>query len=161
MFKNCLIKYLFLFLISLFSTYENLNADTLEEILKLTFATNKQLILTRINLESSKRSIEISKSALGIDLSASFNGRRDWDLSNSQNNDSYSNSIIGRYNLFDGNFSKNKVLLAQTSFDISHFSRLELLHDLVQTDRIRSCTLYLSTASIVSKFYCPPFSESR
>ena len=126
MFKNRLIKYLFLFIISLFSAHENLNADTLDEILKLTFSTNKQLILTRTNLESSKRSIEISKSALGIDLTASFNGARDWDFSNSQNNDSYSNSIIGRYNLFDGNFSKNKVLLAQTSYDISKLKLLEL-----------------------------------
>ena len=89
MFKNRLIKYLFLLIISLFSAHENLNADTLDEILKLTFSTNKQLILSRTNLESSKRSIEISKSALGIDLTASFNGARDWDFSNSQNNDSY------------------------------------------------------------------------
>ena len=44
----------------------SLNADTLDEVLRLTFSTNKQLLLSRTQLQSSKTAIDISKSALGL-----------------------------------------------------------------------------------------------
>ena len=58
----------------------NLNADTLDEVLRLTFSTNKQLLLSRTQLQSSKTSIDISKSALGLNFSASINGSRGWNI---------------------------------------------------------------------------------
>ena len=56
LFNSCLIVlWCFLALIP------NLNADTLDEVLRLTFSTNKQLLLSRTQLQSSK-SADISNS---------------------------------------------------------------------------------------------------
>ena len=59
-------------LIFLFSLSSNLRADSLDEILKLTFSSNKQLLLSRIKLQASKSAIDISKAALGVSFSASI-----------------------------------------------------------------------------------------
>ena len=58
----------------------NLKADTLDEVLRLTFSTNKQLLLSRTQLQSSKTAIDISKSALGLNFAASINGSRGWNI---------------------------------------------------------------------------------
>ena len=58
----------------------NLNADTLDEVLRLTFSTNKQLLLARTQLQSTKTAIDISKSALGLNFAASINGSRGWNI---------------------------------------------------------------------------------
>ena len=68
--NTCLFFILIITLLYFLSS--NLKADTLDEILNLTFSTNKQLILSRTKLQSSKKSIDIAKSALGINISASF-----------------------------------------------------------------------------------------
>jgi len=73
----------------------NLNADTLDEVLRLTFSTNKQLLLSRTQLQSSKTAIDISKSALGLNFSASINGSRGWKYYESFKSDSYSSSLTG------------------------------------------------------------------
>ena len=105
-FNICLIILIFLFSLS-----SNLRADSLDEILKLTFSSNKQLLLSRIKLQASKSAIDISKSALGLNFSASISGSKGWNINESSNNDSYSSSLIGSYNLLDGNFSKSKILI--------------------------------------------------
>ena len=83
LFNIWLIVLLFLFTLS-----ANLKADTLDEILRLTFSTNKQLLLSRTQLKSSKTAIDISKAALGLNLSASINGSRGWNINESSKSDS-------------------------------------------------------------------------
>ncbi|MFL2801584.1 MAG: TolC family outer membrane protein [Paracoccaceae bacterium] len=113
-------------LIFLFSLSSNLRADSLDEILKLTFSSNKQLLLSRIKLQASKSAIDISKAALGLSFSASFNGSKGWNINESSNSDSYSSSLIGNYNLLDGNLSKSKVLIDEALYKIAKFQLYEL-----------------------------------
>ena len=113
-------------LIFLFSLSSNLRADSLDEILKLTFSSNKQLLLSRIKLQASKSAIDISKAALGLSFSASINGSKGWNINESSNSDSYSSSLIGNYNLLDGNLSKSKVLIDEALYKIAKFQLYEL-----------------------------------
>ena len=126
MFKNFQTNSLFLLVISYFLMLPNLSADTLDEILKLAYSSNKQLIFSRTKLASSKKSILISESLSGVNFSASVNGSKTWDMNHSSHSDNYSSSIIGSYNLFDGNFSKNKVLLDKAFYKIANFRLIEL-----------------------------------
>ena len=48
------------------------------------------------------------------------------DINQSSQSDNYSSSIIGSYNLFDGNFSKNKVLLEKAFYEIAKIGLVEL-----------------------------------
>ena len=104
----------------------NLNADTLDEVLRLTFSTNKQLLLSRTQLQSSKTAIDISKSALGLNFSASINGSRGWNINESSKSDSYSSSLTGSYNISDGNLSKSKVLIDEALYKIAKLQLREL-----------------------------------
>ena len=122
--NTCLFFILIITLLYFLSS--NLKADTLDEILNLTFSTNKQLILSRTKLQSSKKSIDIAKSALGINISASFSGSKSWDINQSSNSDNYSSSLIGSYNLLDGNFAKNRILIEEARFKIAKFQLYEL-----------------------------------
>ena len=114
MFKKFKINAVFLLILSYFLVFSSLSADTLDEILRLTYSSNKQLIFSRTKLASSKKSISISESSLGVNFSASINGSKTLDINQSSQSDNYSSSITGSYNLFDGNFSKNKVLLEKS-----------------------------------------------
>ena len=105
---------------------QNLNADTLDEVLRLTFSTNKQLLLSRTQLQSSKTAIDISKSALGLNFSASINGSRGWNINESAKSDSYSSSLTGSYNISDGNLSKSKVLIDEALYKIAKLQLYEL-----------------------------------
>ena len=105
---------------------QNLNADTLDEVLRLTFSTNKQLLLSRTQLQSSKTAIDISKSALGLNFSASINGSRGWNINESSKSDSYSSSLTGSYNISDGNLSKSKVLIDEALYKIAKLQLYEL-----------------------------------
>ena len=104
----------------------NLNADTLDEVLRLTFSTNKQLLLSRTQLQSSKTAIDISKSALGLNFAASINGSRGWNINESSKSDSYSSSLTGSYNISDGNLSKSKVLIDEALYKIAKLQLREL-----------------------------------
>ena len=104
----------------------NLNADTLDEVLRLTFSTNKQLLLSRTQLQSSKTAIHISKSALGLNFSASINGSRGWNINETSKSDSYSSSLTGSYNISDGNLSKSKVLIDEALYKIAKLQLYEL-----------------------------------
>ena len=104
----------------------NLNADTLGEVLRLTFSSNKQLLLSRTQLQSSKTAIDISKSALGLNFSASINGSTGWNINESTKSDSYSSSLTGSYNISDGNLSKSKVLIDEALYKISKLQVREL-----------------------------------
>ena len=104
----------------------NLNADTLDEVLRLTFSTNKQLLLARTQLQSTKTAIDISKSALGLNFSASINGSRGWNINESSKSDSYSSSLTGSYNISDGNLSKSKVLIDEALYKIAKLQLREL-----------------------------------
>ena len=104
----------------------SLNADTLDEVLRLTFSTNKQLLLSRTQLQSSKTAIDISKSALGLNFSASINGSRGWNINESSKSDSYSSSLTGSYNISDGNLSKSKVLIDEALYKIAKLQLREL-----------------------------------
>ena len=104
----------------------NLKADTLDEVLRLTFSTNKQLLLSRTQLQSSKTAIDISKSALGLNFSASINGSRGWNINESSKSDSYSSSLTGSYNISDGNLSKSKVLIDEALYKIAKLQLREL-----------------------------------
>jgi TolC family type I secretion outer membrane protein len=115
----------------------NLNADTLDEVLRLTFSTNKQLLLSRTQLQSSKTSIDISKSALGLNFSASINGSRGWNINESSKSDSYSSSLTGSYNISDGNLSKSKVLIDEALYKIAKL-QLQQLEQKVLLDTINS-----------------------
>ena len=126
MFKNFKISLLFLLILSNFLVFSNLSADTLDEILRLTYSSNKQLIFSRTKLASSEKSIAISESSLGVNFSASINGAKAYDINQSSQSDNYSSSIIGSYNLFDGDFSKNKVLLDKAFYEISKIGLVEL-----------------------------------
>ena len=126
MFKNFQTNAFFLLVISYFLMMSNLSADSLDEILKLTYSSNKQLIFSRTKLASSKKSISISESLSGVNFSASVNGSKTWDMNQSSQSDNYSSSIIGSYNLFDGNFSKNRVLLDKAFYKIANFRLIEL-----------------------------------
>ena len=103
-----------------------MNADTLDEVLRLTFSTNKQLLLSRTQLQSSKTAIDISKSALGLNFSASINGSRGWNINQSSKSDSYSSSLTGSYNISDGNLSKSKVLIDEALYKIAKLQLREL-----------------------------------
>ena len=118
----------------------NLNADTLEEVLRLTFSTNKQLLLSRTQLQSSKTAIDISKSALGLNFSASINGSRGWNINESSKSDSYSSSLTGSYNISDGNLSKSKVLIDEALFKIAKLQ----LHELEQKVLLDTINSYLN-----------------
>ena len=115
----------------------NLNADTLDEVLRLTFSTNKQLLLSRTQLQSSKTSIDISKSALGLNFSASINGSRGWNINESSKSDSYSSSLTGSYNISDGNLSKSKVLIDEALYKIAKL-QLQQLEQKVLLDTINA-----------------------
>ena len=104
----------------------SLNADTLDEVLRLTFSTNKQLLLSRTQLQSSKTAIDISKSALGLNFSASINGSRGWNINETSKSDSYSSSLTGSYNISDGNLSKSKVLIDEALYKIAKLQLREL-----------------------------------
>ena len=104
----------------------SLNADTLDEVLRLTFSTNKQLLLSRTQLQSSKTAIDISKSALGLNFSASINGSRGWNINESSKSDSYSSSLTGSYNISDGNLSKSKVLIDEALYKVAKLQLREL-----------------------------------
>ena len=104
----------------------NLNADTLGEVLRLTFSSNKQLLLSRTQLQSSKTAIDISKSALGLNFSASINGSTGWNINESTKSDSYSSSLTGSYNISDGNLSKSKVLIDEALYKIAKLQVREL-----------------------------------
>ena len=106
--------------------FSSLSADTLDEILRLTYSSNKQLIFSRTKLASSEKSISISESSLGVNFSASINGSKTLDINQSSQSDNYSSSITGSYNLFDGNFSKNKVLLEKAFYVIAKIGLVEL-----------------------------------
>ena len=118
----------------------NLNADTLDEVLRLTFSTNKQLLLSRTQLQSSKTAIDISKSALGLNFSASINGSRGWNINESSKSDSYSSSLTGSYNISDGNLSKSKVLIDEALFKIAKLQ----LHELEQKVLLDTINSYLN-----------------
>ena len=118
----------------------NLNADTLDEVLRLTFSTNKQLLLSRTQLQSSKTAIDISKSALGFNFSASFNGSRGWNINESSKSDSYSSSLTGNYNISDGNLSKSKVLIDEALYKIAKLQ----LHELEQKVLLDTINSYLN-----------------
>ena len=115
----------------------NLNADTLDEVLRLTFSTNKQLLLSRTQLQSSKTAIDISKSALGLNFSASINGSRGWNINETSKSDSYSSSLTGSYNISDGNLSKSKVLIDEALYKIARL-QLQELEQKVLLDTINS-----------------------
>ncbi len=115
----------------------NLKADTLDEVLRLTFSTNKQLLLSRTQLQSSKTSIDISKSALGLNFSASINGSRGWNINESSKSDSYSSSLTGSYNISDGNLSKSKVLIDEALYKIAKL-QLQQLEQKVLLDTINA-----------------------
>ena len=129
-----------LFIIQSFFVITKLNADTLEEVLKLSYSTNKQLIFSRIKLKSNKKSIDISKSALGLNLSASINGSRSWDIDPSPISDQYSSSIIGGYNLYDGNLSKSNIQLNEALYNVAKFQ----LYDLEQKILLETVNAYLN-----------------
>ena len=118
----------------------NLNADTLDEVLRLTFSTNKQLLLSRTQLQSSKTAIDISKSALGLNFSASINGSRGWNINESSKSDSYSSSLTGSYNISDGNLSKSKVLIDEALYKIAKLQ----LHELEQKVLLDTINSYLN-----------------
>jgi len=126
MFKKFKINAVFLLILSYFLVFSSLSADTLDEILRLTYSSNKQLIFSRTKLASSEKSISISESSLGVNFSASINGSKTLDINQSSQSDNYSSSIIGSYNLFDGNFSKNKVLLEKAFYEIAKIGLVEL-----------------------------------
>ena len=126
MFKKFKINAVFLLILSYFLVFSSLSADTLDEILRLTYSSNKQLIFSRTKLASSEKSIAISESSLGVNFSAAINGSKAWDINQSSQSDNYSSSIIGSYNLFDGNFSKNKVLLEKAFYEIAKIGLVEL-----------------------------------
>ena len=119
MFKKFKFNAVFLLILSYLLVFSSLSADTLDEILRLTYSSNKQLIFSRTNLASVEKSIAISESSLGVNFSASINGAKAYDINQSSQSDNYSSSITGSYNLFDGNFSKNKVLLEKAFYDIA------------------------------------------
>ena len=118
----------------------NLNADTLGEVLRLTFSSNKQLLLSRTQLQSSKTAIDISKSALGLNFSASINGSRGWNINESSKSDSYSSSLTGSYNISDGNLSKSKVLIDEALYKIAKLQ----LHELEQKVLLDTINSYLN-----------------
>ncbi len=117
-----------------------LNADTLDEVLRLTFSTNKQLLLSRTQLQSSKTAIDISKSALGLNFSASINGSRGWNINETSKSDSYSSSLTGSYNISDGNLSKSKVLIDESLYKIAKLQ----LHELEQKVLLDTINSYLN-----------------
>ena len=88
-------------------------SDTLDEILQLTYSSNRQLVLTRAHLASQKDAIKLAISDLGISVSTAFNGSRDWNLKLGSQADSFSTSLIGSYTLSDGKRSKNKIALEE------------------------------------------------
>ena len=115
---------------------QNLNADTLDEVLRLTFSTNKQLLLSRTQLQSSKTAIDISKSALGLNFSASINGSRGWNINESAKSDSYSSSLTGSYNISDGNLSKSRVLIDEALYKIAKLQLQELEQKVLLDERM-------------------------
>ena len=118
----------------------NLNADTLDEVLRLTFSTNKQLLLARTQLQSTKTAIDISKSALGLNFSASINGSRGWNINETSKSDSYSSSLTGSYNISDGNLSKSRVLIDEALYKIAKLQ----LHELEQKVLLDTINSYLN-----------------
>lgn len=127
-------------LLFLLSVSPNLKADTLDEVLRLTFSTNKQLLLSRTQLQSTKTAIDISKAALGLNFSASINGSRGWNINESSKSDSYSSSLTGSYNLLDGNLSRNKVLVDEALYKIAKLQ----LHQLEQKVILDTVNAYLN-----------------
>ena len=59
MFKKFKINAVFLLILSYFFVFSSLSADTLDEILRLTYSSNKQLIFSRTNLASVEKSIAL------------------------------------------------------------------------------------------------------
>ena len=91
-------------------------SDSLNEILRLTYTSNKQLVLTRARLDSQNDAVRIASSNLGINISAAFNGSRDWDLKLGSQSDGFSGSLIGSYTISDGSISKNRILLEEYGY---------------------------------------------
>ncbi len=85
--------------------------DTLNEILKLTYSSNRQLVLTRAHVVSQQDAIRSAISDLGISVSTAINGSRDWNLKSGSQTDGFSASVIGSYTLSDGKRSKNRIAL--------------------------------------------------
>ncbi|MDG2355978.1 MAG: TolC family protein [Paracoccaceae bacterium] len=115
-------------------------SDTLDEILQLTYSSNRQLVLTRAHLASQRDAIKLAISDLGISVSTDFNGSRDWNLKLGSQADSFSASLIGRYTLSDGRRSKNKIALEEyTLVKAKH-----QLEDLEQKVLLETINTYLN-----------------
>ena len=85
--------------------------DSLNEILRLTYTSNRQLVLTRAHLAAQRDAIKIASSESGVMVSTAFTGSRDWNLNAGSINDGFSGSLVGSYTLSDGMRSENKIRL--------------------------------------------------